>query len=35
LRLEARVEAIKSDILSRVFALILGAMLGLAKLLGH
>ena len=46
LRLEAKIEAIKADILSRVFGLILGtlvvnivtivgAMFGVAKLLGH
>jgi DNA-binding transcriptional MerR regulator len=46
LRLEAKIEAIKADILNRVFGLILGtlvvniiaitgAMLALAKLLGH
>jgi hypothetical protein len=46
LRLEARIEAAKTDILSRVFTLILGAlivnivaivgaMFGVAKLLGH
>jgi DNA-binding transcriptional MerR regulator len=46
LRLEAKIEALKADILSRVFALILGAlvvniiaivgaMFGVAKLLGH
>ena len=46
LRLEAKIEAIKADILSRVFSLILGAlvvnivaivgaMFGVAKLVGH
>ena len=46
LRLEAKIEAMKSDILNRVFGLILGslvvniiaivgAMFGVAKLLGH
>ena len=46
LRLEAKIEAVKADILSRVFGLILGAvvvnivaivgaMFGVAKLLGH
>ncbi len=46
LRFEAKLEAVKSDILSRVFSMILGAivvniiallgaMFGIAKLLGH
>jgi uncharacterized membrane protein required for colicin V production len=46
LRLEAKIEAMKADILNRVFGLILGtlvvnivpivgAMFGVAKLLGH
>jgi hypothetical protein len=46
LRLEAKIEAVKADILNRVFGLILGtlvvnivaivgAMFGVAKLLGH
>ena len=35
LRLEAKIEAVEADILSRVFGLIVGAMFAMAKLVGH